>query len=336
MVLKLNLEPQSHFSPASRWTCCPVLSLEGPGSQCSRADAPSPPERVRPALASSSLDLACIGRGGLLRFTDPQSLFRCPFLGPRAGLHRPVPSSGPAPTLCLPHHRQRPPQAGRGGHACPGSDQLCAHPQPGLWAFSFPIFTSQSLGINGARAHPFQSQRPSAPTLAPWPRGERAALGLGVELTGGRCLGKGATASLSLSALCASWGPPGGPGASVGAIKVNFLPQAQRVTALVGSGGTQRHPPGLPPSTPEFVFVGLFICQLLACGEGASGLSERRRNWQLRAPSSGQRPLCAQSPSCRPATWVQVRWLPGVGGEKEGRDLSGTPPLPSSSVKACE
>lgn len=132
MVLKPNLELQSHFSPASSGLFAQSCPLKGPGLGGEGQMLPPPAGEGRPALASSSLDLVCIRRGGLLRFTDPQSLFRCPFLGPWEGLHRPVPSSGPAPTLYLPSTDSPLHRRAGGGHAYPGSDQLFAHPQPSL------------------------------------------------------------------------------------------------------------------------------------------------------------------------------------------------------------
>lgn len=105
-----------------------------------------------------------------------------------------------------------------------------------------------------------------------------------MELTGSCRMGKGATSSLPVCPLCQPAGDlPGGPGAPVGVIKVNFLPQASASDCSgwlgMGWGALSITSPafslipgyGFFPAHGEFVFVDLFIFQLPGCGEGAPG-----------------------------------------------------------------
>lgn len=239
MVLKPNLEPQSHFSPASRWTCCPVLSLEGPGSRWSGQMLPPP----REGQACSGFQLPGPGlhsKGRSPQVYRPPVSLQMPFPGATGRSSQTCSLFWPSTYTLPPSPPAAPPQAGRGWARLPWiRPALCASPARPVGIF-FPHFYRSGSWHQWGQSSPLPIPATLSPNASPLAPGRKSCPGPGVELTGGCCMGKGATASLGLSALCASWGPPGGPGASVGAAG----PASDR------SGGLRGHPasPARPSS----------------------------------------------------------------------------------------
>lgn len=235
------------------------------------------------------------------------------------------PFPGQSPLLPAP---RPPPHGGRG--ACPalGSGPLFVRSQHSPWALLLASFTSRSPGTHGVRGEPLPFPALSLPHTVPR---EKERWG-GVEPGGVRWVGTGAASSLCPAcSLCQSYRDLlGGPGASVGAIKVNLLPPGRvRVVLRLAawgrpglSGRASAADPGrrFSPAHREFVFVDVFICQLRGWGQG------------LLAQGEGPGFRAAARPHKGPSgagNLDTVRWLLGRDRRSEGGARSRPPPRPS-------
>lgn len=225
------------------------------------------------------------------------------------------PFPGQSPLLPAP---RPPPHGGRG--ACPalGSGPLFVRPQHSPWALPLASFTSRSPGTHGVRGGPLPFPALSLPYTVPR---EKERWGVGVEPGGARWVGTGAASSLCPAcSLCQSYRDLlGGPGAFVGAIKVNLLPPGRvrvvlRLAAwgrpgLSGRGSAADPGRRFSPAHREFVF---WIYLFANSEDGGRGSWLREKG-----PGSGRLPGRTKA---REALATRTRsggsWG-GTGGERE-------------------
>lgn len=325
------LKPTPNRGPISSRLSLDFVLPVLPSTGRSRAGAPptrAPAARTGPGqfwLPPSAAHLHSNG-GVLLTLTDPKSFSDAPayrLAAPGARgvtLPRPV-SSPPSPQTST--------ARGRGAGPALGSGPLFVHPQHSPWALPLASFTSRSPGTHGVRGEPLPFPALSLPHTVPR---EKERWGGGVEPGGVRWVGTGAASSLCPAcSLCQSYRDLlGGPGASVGAIKVNLLPPGRvRVVLRLAawgrpglSGRASAADPGrrFSPAHREFVFVDVFICQLRGWGQG------------LLAQGEGPGFRAAARPHKGPGgagNLDTVRWLLGRDRRSEGGARSRPPPRPS-------
>lgn len=324
------LKPTPNRGPISSRLSLDFVLPVLPSTGRSRAGAPptrAPAARTGPGqfwLPPSAAHLHSNG-GVLLTLTDPKSFSDAPsyrLAAPGArGVTLPWPvSSPPSPQTST--------ARGRGAGPALGSGPLFVHPQHSPWALPLASFTSRSPGTHGVRGEPLPFPALSLPHTVPR---EKERWG-GVEPGGVRWVGTGAASSLCPAcSLCQSYRDLlGGPGASVGAIKVNLLPPGRvRVVLRLAawgrpglSGRASAADPGhrFSPAHREFVFVDVFICQLRGWGQG------------LLAQGEGPGFRAAARPHKGPSgagNLDTVRWLLGRDRRREGGARSRPPPRPS-------
>lgn len=325
------LKPTPNRGPISSRLSLDFVLPVLPSTGRSRAGAPptrAPAARTGPGqfwLPPSAAHLHSNG-GGAPHFDRPQIFLRCPFL--QAGCTWGQ-GSHPSPASLL---SSQPPdlhRTGGGGRALP-LDQahfLCV-PSTARGHFLLPVLPLVVLAPMGSEASPFHFPRSASPTLS---LGRKSGGG-GVEPGGVRWVGTGAASSLCPAcSLCQSYRDLlGGPGASVGAIKVNLLPPGRvRVVLRLAawgrpglSGRASAADPGrrFSPAHREFVFVDVFICQLRGWGQG------------LLAQGEGPGFRAAARPHKGPSgagNLDTVRWLLGRDRRSEGGARSRPPPRPS-------